>query len=46
MQAIRLHEPIGTDGLRNEDVPDPVPAFGDVLVKVHACGITPTRHLS
>jgi NADPH:quinone reductase-like Zn-dependent oxidoreductase len=44
MKAIRLYEPnAGSAGLHHEDVPDPVPAFGDVLVKVHACGITPTE---
>jgi NADPH:quinone reductase-like Zn-dependent oxidoreductase len=43
MKAIRLHEPIGTEGLRYEEAPDPVPAFGDVVVRVHACGITPTK---
>ena len=43
MKAIRLHAPIGPDGLKYEDVPDPQPAFGDVLVKVHACGITPSE---
>ena len=43
MKAIRLHAPVGIEGLSYEDAPDPVPAFGDVLVKVHACGITPTE---
>jgi NADPH:quinone reductase-like Zn-dependent oxidoreductase len=43
MKAIRLHEPVGIDGLTYEDAPDPVPAFGDVLVKVHACCISPTE---
>ena len=43
MKAIRLHEPIGVEGLVYEEAPDPVPAFGDVLVKVYACGITPTE---
>ena len=43
MKAIRLHEPIGAAGLVYEDAPDPRPALGDVLVKVHACGITPTE---
>jgi len=43
MKAIRLHEPVGVDGLVYEDAPDPKPALGDVLVKVHACGITPTE---
>lgn len=43
MKAIRLHEPVGIEGLVYEDAPDPTPVFGDVLVKVHACGITPTE---
>ncbi len=43
MKAVRLHEPIGIKGLVYEEAPDPVPAFGDVLVQVHACGITPTE---
>ena len=43
MKAIRLHEPVGVEGLRYEDAPDPAPAIGDVLVQVHACGITPTE---
>jgi NADPH:quinone reductase-like Zn-dependent oxidoreductase len=43
MKAIRLHEPIGIRGLKYEDAPDPTPTFGDVLVKVHASGITPTE---
>src|SRR5579883_2444366 len=48
MKAIRLHEPIGNEpvgieGLVYEDAPDPTPALGDVLVKVHAAGITPTE---
>ncbi len=43
MKAIRLHEQVGIAGLVYEDAPDPVPAVGDVLVKVHACGITPTE---
>jgi NADPH:quinone reductase-like Zn-dependent oxidoreductase len=43
MKAIRLHQPIGVDGLVYEEAPDPKPALGDVLVKVHACGITPTE---
>ena len=43
MKAIRLHEPIGVNGLRYEDAPEPVLAIGDVLVKVHACGVTPTE---
>jgi NADPH:quinone reductase-like Zn-dependent oxidoreductase len=40
MKAIRTHEPTGISGLVFEDVPDVKPMFGDVLVKVAACGIT------
>jgi threonine dehydrogenase-like Zn-dependent dehydrogenase len=43
MKAIRLHEPIGIAGLVYEDAPDPTPSIGDVIVKVHAAGITPTE---
>jgi NADPH:quinone reductase-like Zn-dependent oxidoreductase len=40
MKAIRISAPVGIDGLVYEDAPDPVPAIGDVVVKVHACGFT------
>ena len=40
MKAIRTSAPVGVDGLVYEDAPDPQPAIGDVLVKVHACGFT------
>jgi NADPH:quinone reductase-like Zn-dependent oxidoreductase len=40
MKAIRISAPVGIDGLVYEDAPDPKPAIGDVLVKVHACGFT------
>jgi NADPH:quinone reductase-like Zn-dependent oxidoreductase len=40
MKAIRISAPVGIDGLEYEDAPDPRPAIGDVLVKVHACGFT------
>ena len=43
MKAVRLYEPIGPAGLKFEDVPDPTPAIGDVLVQVRASGITPTE---
>jgi NADPH:quinone reductase-like Zn-dependent oxidoreductase len=36
MRAVRLHE----DGLRVERLPVPMPAAGEVLVRVHAAGIT------
>ena len=46
MKAIRISEPVGLegiDGLVYEDAPDPQPAIGDALVKVHAAGFTPTE---
>jgi NADPH:quinone reductase-like Zn-dependent oxidoreductase len=36
VRAVRLH----SDGLRVEDVDQPVPGEGEVLVRVHAAGIT------
>jgi NADPH:quinone reductase-like Zn-dependent oxidoreductase len=48
MKAARVHEPVGfegIDGLVYEEAPEPVPAVGDVLVKVHAAGFTPTELL-
>lgn len=44
MKALRMHDPAkGAAGLVYEDAPDPEPAIGEVLVKVHAGGITPTE---
>jgi NADPH:quinone reductase-like Zn-dependent oxidoreductase len=46
MKAVRISEPKGPegiDGLVYEDAPDPQPAIGDALVKVHAAGFTPTE---
>jgi NADPH:quinone reductase-like Zn-dependent oxidoreductase len=46
MKAIRIAEPVGLegiDGLVYEEAPDPQPAIGDALVKVHAAGFTPTE---
>ena len=40
MKAIRTREPAGISGLAYEEVPDPTPMIGDVLVQVAACGIT------
>ncbi len=59
MRAARLHRPRSGDApedLRVEEVPDPAPGPGEVLVRVHACGvcasdlhvvqgITPSSHL-
>jgi NADPH:quinone reductase-like Zn-dependent oxidoreductase len=41
MKAVRIHEPVGIEGLVYEEAPDAVPAIGDVLVEVHACAFTP-----
>src|SRR5579864_1225466 len=38
MKAIRTREPAGISGLVYEEVPDPTPMIGDVLVKVAAAG--------
>jgi NADPH:quinone reductase-like Zn-dependent oxidoreductase len=40
MKAIRTHQPTGISGLVFEEVPEVTPMFGDVLVRVAACGIT------
>jgi NADPH:quinone reductase-like Zn-dependent oxidoreductase len=40
MKAIRIPQATGISGLVYEEVPDATPMFGDVLVKVAACGIT------
>jgi zinc-binding alcohol dehydrogenase/oxidoreductase len=39
MKAIRIHEDGGPDVLRYEDVPDPVPADGEVLVELRAASL-------
>src|SRR5216117_4418715 len=39
MKAIRVQSPGGPEALRYEDVPQPSPAAGDVLVKVQAAGV-------
>jgi NADPH2:quinone reductase len=41
MKAIRAHQFGGPEVLRLEDVPQPVAADGQVLVRVHAAGINP-----
>ena len=35
MKAVRLHELDGPDGLHYEDVPDPEPGDGEIVVKLH-----------
>lgn len=41
MKAIRVHEFGDPDVLRLEEVPDPKPGQGQVLVRIHAVGINP-----
>ena len=41
MKAIRVHEFGEPEVLRLEEVPDPQPGPGEVLVKVHAIGVNP-----
>ena len=40
MRALRLHQPGGIEGLRIEEVDDPEPGPGEVLVRVHAAALT------
>jgi NADPH2:quinone reductase len=39
MRAVRVHELTGPGALRVDDVPDPTPGPGQVLVEVRACGV-------
>jgi len=39
LKAIRIHEFGGPEQLRYEDVDEPSPEAGEVLVRVHACGV-------
>ena len=39
MKAVRFHEFGGPDTLRFEDVPEPVPGPGEILVRLAACGV-------
>src|ERR1700755_535460 len=41
MKAIRIHEFGGPEVLRLEEVPEPTPAAGQVLVRVRAAGVNP-----
>jgi len=43
MKAVRLHTRGGPEALVYEDVPVPKISKGDVVIKVHAAGITPTE---
>ncbi len=43
MKAIRLHDPSDPTSFVYEAVPEPQPKEGEVLVGVHAAGVTPTE---
>jgi NADPH:quinone reductase-like Zn-dependent oxidoreductase len=45
MKAIRLHARGGTEGMVFEEAPQPTPREDEVLVLVHAAGVTPTELL-
>ncbi len=41
MQAIRVHQFGGPEVMKLEEVPDPKPSLGQVLVRLHAVGVNP-----
>jgi NADPH2:quinone reductase len=41
MKAIRVHQFGGPEMMKLEDVPDPKPASGQVVVRIHATGVNP-----
>lgn len=41
MKAIRVHQTGGPEVMRLEDVPDPIPGKGQVIVRIHAAGVNP-----
>jgi NADPH2:quinone reductase len=43
MKAIRVHQPGGPENLKLEDLPDPTPVAGQVLINVHAVGVNPVE---
>ncbi len=43
MKAIRIHVRGGPEKLVYEDVPKPIPSADEALVRVYACGLTPTE---
>jgi NADPH:quinone reductase len=43
MKAIRVHQFGGPEVLRLEDVPDPKPAAGQVVVRIRAAGVNPVE---
>jgi NADPH:quinone reductase-like Zn-dependent oxidoreductase len=43
MKAIRMHVRGGPEKLVYEDIPKPAPSADEALVRVYACGVTPTE---
>src|SRR5437588_7505912 len=43
MKAIRVHEFGGPEVLKVEDVPDPKPGPGQLVVRIHAIGVNPVE---
>lgn len=43
MKAIRVHEFGGPEVMKLEEVPDPKPGAGQVLVRIHAAGVNPVE---
>lgn len=43
MQAIRIHEFGGPEVLKLEDIPDPTPGPGQVVIRIHAIGVNPVE---
>ena len=41
MKAIRIHNYGGTDVIKYEDAPRPIPGAGEVLIRVHATTVNP-----
>src|SRR5262245_15489713 len=39
MKAVRVHAPGGADALRHDEVPEPVAAAGQAVVRVEAAGL-------
>ncbi|HEY7914527.1 MAG TPA: NADPH:quinone reductase [Blastocatellia bacterium] len=41
MKAIRVHEPGGPEVMKLEEVPDPIPGPGQLLIEIKAVGVNP-----
>lgn len=41
MKAVQVHEFGTADVLKIIELPDPVPAAGEALIRVHAAGVSP-----